>query len=131
MIEPLFAFFGASSARLSFNFKPIWDAALDDAHVKHDTIARLMGISSQQLSAQVAQIGHLSFFRLLCVATDADGRRFFQALIERLSPQIGLDDLAIQQQLSVMRGQIDALLKAMRARQVTVWTEPYSEKETA
>lgn len=124
--------FGALAAPvLPFNFTPIWNDALDDARVKHATIARLMGISSQQLSQQVAGQGHLSFFRLLCVATDDDGRRFFQALMERLGPRVGLEDLAIQQQLSVMRSQIDDLLRAMKARQVTAWLDDFPKKETA
>lgn len=119
-----------SAPPLPFNFKPIWDAALLDAKVSHKTIAALMKLSSQQLSQQVAQQHHLSLFRLILLATDDDGRRFLEAFFARLHPHLGLDDLAMQQQLSMLRAQIDGLLKAMKTRQVTVWHTDFSKEKT-
>lgn len=130
LIIPLFTFVGVSQApKLTFNFAPVWQSALHEADVKHDTIARLMGISSQQLSRQVdgSSRAHLSLFRLICIATDVDGRRFLRELIKQLGPHIGLEDRSIAEELD----RIAAVLRSIHARTVAVVPDNSRRKESA
>jgi DNA-binding transcriptional regulator YdaS (Cro superfamily) len=59
--------------------------------MKHESLARLMGIPAPQLSQQLAGDGHVSLRRLLGVAIDPDGRTFLQELWPLLSEQVGFD----------------------------------------
>ena len=74
-----------------FDLEAEFAAAYRRAGVKHEAVAALMGISSQQLSQQLAKRGHLSLRRVLLLATDGDGRRVLQAFWPRVADHIGLE----------------------------------------
>jgi hypothetical protein len=76
-----------------FDLGTVWAQARDEAQVKHEALAALMGISAAQLSNQLAGRGsqHLSVQRVLLLAADADGRRFLRVLCLKLAAVNGFD----------------------------------------
>jgi hypothetical protein len=71
----------------------VWAEARDEAQIKHDVLATLMGLSAARLSDQLAGRGsqHLSVQRVLLLAADADGRRFLRVLCLKLAAVNGFD----------------------------------------
>ena len=88
--------------RLSFNLSAHIVTARQRAGLKHDSLATLMGISSQQLSQQLAERGHISLQRLLFAACrDQDGKRFLRELFLLIKDEMGWTDFdAIAARLS-------------------------------
>ena len=77
---------------LDFNLK----AAIEDARgrvgMKHERLAYLMGIDSQQLSHQLSGRGHVSLTRVLYAGRKPDGRQFLHVLWPTIGEYIGLED---------------------------------------
>ena len=81
------------------------------AGLKHDSLATLMGISSQQLSQQLAERGHLSFRRLLFVSRDPDGKRFLRELFLLIKEEMGWEDF------DQIAARLSDLINAVQVRQ--------------
>jgi hypothetical protein len=104
----------------------------EHAGLKHDALAALMGISSPQLSQQIARRGgYLSLPRLLSVATDVDGRIFLQLLWAEIAEYLGIEDRdAVALQLAAFRERFQLLLDKVQVRMLRV-DLPAREKEKA
>lgn len=76
---------------IGFDLEGAVTMARRDAGLKHQNLAALMGISSQQLSQQLAQRGHLSLYRLLLAARHEDGRAFWRAFLPLLTEHLGIE----------------------------------------
>jgi hypothetical protein len=76
-----------------YDLAAVWADAREDAKVKHEVLASLMGIPASRLSDQLAgrQSQHLSLQRVLLLATDPDGRRFLRCLCLKLATVNGFD----------------------------------------
>lgn len=83
----------SSPVVLPFPLEPLVVQARADCGMKHDRLAYLMGISSQQLSMALAMRGQLSFYRLLMATREDDGREFFGVLIGLVCEQLGLEQI--------------------------------------
>lgn len=79
--------------QLAFDIASVWASARDEAQIKHEVLAALMGISAARLSDQLAGRGsqHLSVQRVLLLAADEDGRRFLRVLCLKLAAVNGFD----------------------------------------
>ncbi len=91
------------SVELPFDFVSVWEAARTSCDLKHDTLARLMGISSSQLSQQLHGQGHPSVRRMCLLLADPDGRRFFSTFVSLTldrSEEIDPVEVFLEQQLS-------------------------------
>lgn len=75
-----------------FDLAKAFVEAREEAKVKHEVCATLMGISSQQLSQQLAGRRHLSANRLFRLAFDADGLRVLVGLQRRINDYLGLHE---------------------------------------
>ena len=86
--------------------------ARERAGLKHDALATLMGISSQQLSQQLAARGHLSLQRLIFAACrDADGKRFLRELFLLIRDEMGWEDF------DQIAARLSELVNAVQVRQ--------------
>ncbi len=96
------------------------------AGLKHEVLAVLMGISSQQLSQQLARRGgYLSLPRVLSVAKDPDGRRFLRLLWTEVADFIGIEDHdAVALQLAELRGRVATVLDKVQIRMLRVELVP-------
>lgn len=109
--------------------------------MKHDTLARLMGIEPTQLSAQLAGHGHISLGRLLSVARDSSGRAFLRELLPTVNTWAGVDDAdamaqAIVATLEAAGGRIavqafSALIDRLQVRMLKAELGAVTEKERA
>lgn len=68
-----------------------FEEARGKAGLTKDQIARIQGISIQQLDNHLDGRGHLSVARLYAMFGDEDGRRFLSAWIAVVSKRAGLD----------------------------------------
>lgn len=78
---------------LSINWSDLFARARARCGMKHETLARLMGISATQLSQQLGGNGHVSLFRLVQVAADRDGKRFLIELFSLLGHDLGFHEV--------------------------------------
>jgi hypothetical protein len=80
MLPPLFF---VSVPVLPYNLGALVDEARRAVGMKHETLAHYMGISSQQLSKQLANVEHLSWHRVAygLMRMEADDRRAFARLL--------------------------------------------------
>lgn len=76
-----------------YKLATVWAEAREDARIKHEALAALMGITAAKLSDQLAgrSYSHLSLQRVLLLATDPDGRRFLRCLCLKLAAVNGFD----------------------------------------
>lgn len=83
--------FGVLIGTPGINWADLFARTRGEVGLKHDTLARMMGISPQQLSMQLAGNGHVSLFRLTQVAADDDpvGKRFVETLLRLISHELG------------------------------------------
>ncbi len=91
------------SVELPFDFVALWEHARTACGLKHESLAALMGISSQQLSQQLHGQGHPSVRRMCLLLADPDGRRFFAAFVGLTldrSEAIDPVEVFLEQQLS-------------------------------
>lgn len=115
-----------------FDLEAEFQAAYRRAQVKHEVVARLMGISSQQLSQQLARKGHLSFRRILLLATDADGKAVLRELWPRVSDAIGLESSGtVAQQLRVFMEQFPKLIDRFQVEMLKTELIPHEERKRA
>ena len=91
-----------AAVELPFSLEHHIEEARRRAGLKHESLARLMGISSQQLSQQLAGRGHVSLKRLILAACgDADGKQFLHELFLLIKDEMGWTDFdAIAARLS-------------------------------
>lgn len=102
-----------------FDLEAEFSAAYRRAGVKHDVCAALMGISSQQLSQQLAKRGHLSLRRVLLLATDRDGKRVLQEFWPRVADAIGLEESgSVAQQLKTFMAEFPKLIDKFQTQMV-------------
>lgn len=83
--------FGVLIGTPGINWADLFARVRGEVGLKHDTLARMMGISPQQLSMQLAGNGHVSLFRLTQAAADDDpvGKRFVETLLRLISHELG------------------------------------------
>ena len=108
---------------LSFNLEALIVEARRRAGLKHDSLATLMGISSQQLSQQLAERGHVSFRRLLFVSRDPDGKRFLRELFLLIKDEMGFEDF------DQIAARLSDLVNAFQVRQARAELRTRDERQ--
>jgi hypothetical protein len=94
-------------------------AARQRAGLKHEVLALLMGITSQQLSHQLAARSHLSLGRLLMAASDPDGRRFLIYLWAEIAEFLQIESRdAVALQLRDLTNEFHGLVAKLSKRQM-------------
>lgn len=90
---------------------------LADVGLKQEVLAKLMGISPSQLSAQLQPGGHLSITRVLLAADDDDGLRFLQLFWNDIAEHLGLENTdAIAAELKRFQGRLAWVVDKIQAR---------------
>lgn len=106
---------------------PLVEQARQEAGLKLDALAALMGISRQALMQGISGERPLSFARLLMVTTDPDGRRFFKALMLAIFEQVGIEDR--DQVAALLRKAIDVFQGREPARMAKAELKPAQEEK--
>lgn len=115
--------------QLAFDLAAVWAAARDDAQIKHEVLASLMGLPASRLSDQLAgrNSQHLSVQRVLLLAADPDGRRFLRVLCLKLAAVNGFD-LEAEWQIAKLQLLASRLIDRMQKR-VPVKSELREQRE--
>lgn len=111
--------------QLDFDLAAYVVTARQRAGLKHEALAALMGINSQQLSQQLAGHGHLSFRRLLFVSRDPDGKRFLRELFLLIKEEMGWEDF------DLIAARVSDLINAVQVRQAKAQLRNREERKEA
>lgn len=105
---------------------------LADVGLKQEVLAKLMGISPSQLSAQLQPGGHLSITRVLLAADDDDGLRFLQLFWNDIAEHLGLENTdAIAAELKRFQGRLAWVVDKIQVRMAKADLRDVVKKRTA
>jgi hypothetical protein len=105
---------------------------MERVELKHEVVARLMGMTRQQLAMQLQPGGHLSVTRLLGLAEDTDGARLLQGFWTDLAEYVGLENAdAVAAELKRFHGRLGWVIDRIQTRMAKAEIRELVERKRA